>query len=576
MNTAEDRMTSKSVFFRVHPWLFVILAVALALRIYGLRYGLPAVYNPDEVAIMSRALAFAKGDLNPHNFLYPTLYFYVLFVWEGMAALAAVATGAVASFDAFQREFFVDPTRVYVAGRLLTALLGTATVAATFALARRIAGPVAGLTAALAVAVSPLHVRDSHYVKHDVPVTLLIVLAYLAYDKLWRVFPSETGTFETVRTGEVIWAAVVTGLAFSTHYYAIFLAIPLAWSAARRAASPGDAVRRVALAALVSAAVFFLCSPFILAEPGTAIRDMQANRQIVVDRAVGSLGYGATLARYGVMLVQDTLEWPLVLFAVLGVMSTDARRAAWLLAFPVPFFFFIASTYPASRYLIPIVPFLAIFAGIAAARVARWNPVAPWILVPALALLPLLTSLRTDRFIRQTDTRTLARAFVEAHVPGSATVLIQPYSVPLEPTADALREAVVRSGREMPTKTRLQIARKPYPAPAYRLIYIGRGMDADKLYLPAEALQTDPLAALRAEHVAFVVLKRYNDEAPATLPLTAALARDGRRLAVFSPYREGAATRPEPFLHNTDARITAALERSGPIVEIWQINGPSS
>src|SRR6476646_3558806 len=112
------------------PLLLVICVVALGLRLVGLRYGLPAVYNPDEVAIMSRALAFAKGDLNPHNFLYPTFYFYVLFAWEGLTALLAVASGAVASFGAFQREFFVDPTRVFVAGRLLTALLGTATVVA--------------------------------------------------------------------------------------------------------------------------------------------------------------------------------------------------------------------------------------------------------------------------------------------------------------------------------------------------------------------------------------------------------------------------------------------------------------
>ena len=92
--------------------------LALALRLYGLRYGLPAVYNPDEVAIMSRALAFAKGDLNPHNFLYPSFYFYALFAWEGLTALAAVATRTVASFGEFQREFFLDPTRVFVAGRL--------------------------------------------------------------------------------------------------------------------------------------------------------------------------------------------------------------------------------------------------------------------------------------------------------------------------------------------------------------------------------------------------------------------------------------------------------------------------
>src|SRR5262245_21114533 len=98
----------ESVSSRVFPWLlFGVLAVGLALRLIGLRYGLPAVYNADEISIMSRALAFAKGDPNPHNFLYPTLYFYVLFAWEGVAAAVAVAIGAVESFAAFQREFFL-------------------------------------------------------------------------------------------------------------------------------------------------------------------------------------------------------------------------------------------------------------------------------------------------------------------------------------------------------------------------------------------------------------------------------------------------------------------------------------
>jgi hypothetical protein len=106
-------------------------------------------------------------------------------------------------------------------------------------------------------------------------------------------------------------------------------------------------------------------------------------------------------------------------------------------------------------------------------------------------------------------------------------------------------------------------------------------MDADKIYLPYELLRgDDPLAALRQEHVAFVVLKRYNDAAPATMTLLTALAGKGRRLAVFSPYSHAGGAdgtpRAEPFLHNSDARITGALERPGPVVEIWQIDGPGS
>jgi hypothetical protein len=61
------------------PALAAIIVIALALRVAGLQYGLPAVYNPDEVAILARALSFANGTLNPHNFLYPTFFFYLLF-----------------------------------------------------------------------------------------------------------------------------------------------------------------------------------------------------------------------------------------------------------------------------------------------------------------------------------------------------------------------------------------------------------------------------------------------------------------------------------------------------------------
>jgi len=582
-------------------WL-LIAAVALALRLIGLRYGLPAVYNPDEVAIVSRALAFAKGDLNPHNFLYPSAYFYALFAWEGLTAIVAVATRAVHSFGAFQREFFIDPTRVFVAGRLLTALLGTATVVATGVLGSRLGGRWVGIVAALLLAVSPLHVLNSHYVKHDVPVTLLIVLAYLAYERLWSL-PPEGGSLRTSKPepggvrlpwpergrgqaeGPLIAGAAITGVAFSTHYYAIFLALPLAWSAARGARDMRDAVRRIAIAAVVSAAVFFLLSPFILVEPATALRDIRANRQIVVARAVANLGYFATAAEYGGLLLWNTAGLPAALLAIAGVfiaLRSDPKKTLWLLLFPVPFLLFIASTVPASRYLVPIVPFLTLFAAIAVSALwtRRLLNLGLLLLIAALGTAT-LEAWRTVMFIRESDTRTIALDYIRTRLPTGTTILTQPYSVPLEPTAAVLREAVERTGREMPTKTSLQIARAPYPTPAYRIIYLGRGLDADKLYLPYDQLDgKDPLAALRVEHVAFVVLKRYNKSDPATVPFLAALAREGRRIAVFSPYRDnpGAAVaqtmdegRPEPFLHNTDARIVPALERPGPIVEIWQI-----
>jgi hypothetical protein len=68
-----------------------------------------------------------------------------------------------------------------------------------------------------------------------------------------------------------------------------------------------------------------------------------------------------------------------------------------------------------------------------------------------------------------------------------------------------------------------------------------------------------------------VVLKREPDKN--LRPLTAALRRDARQLAAFSPYRDGSLRfDPEPFLHNTDARIDSELARPGPIIEIWELS----
>src|SRR5262245_53173641 len=103
-----------------------VCVMAAILRLIGLRYGLPAVYNPDEVAIMTRALSFATGTLNPHNFLYPTLYFYVLFAWVGLYLGFVWLSGGVASFQDMPRLFFTDASGIYTAGRALGVVAGTA------------------------------------------------------------------------------------------------------------------------------------------------------------------------------------------------------------------------------------------------------------------------------------------------------------------------------------------------------------------------------------------------------------------------------------------------------------------
>jgi len=562
--------------------LIALVTLAVALRLLGIRFGLPAVYNPDEVAIMSRALAFAKGDLNPHNFLYPTFYFYALFGWIGGYYVLARVTGAIASLDAFQTQFFTDPSGIYLAGRLLTVACGAATVAAVFALGRRLFCARAGLIGALFLAVAPFHVRDSHYVKHDVPAALAVVMAYLA---IARLRDERVGAKRPL-----VLAAAACGVAFSIHYYTVFLALPLACVIWFRGGSdpPRSTPARLGeltLAAATAAAVFFLLSPFILVEPAIAWRDITANRAIVVDRAVQSGGsLLPTFDDYARMLWREAIGWPIVLLALVGIcwQAIAARPTLWLLlAFPVPFMLFISNTVAAGRYLIPVLPFVVLFAGYAVdrlnARASRRSLRAAGaaVLAAVVSIPSIVDSVRIGRFFRQTDTRTLALRYVEDTVPAGATVLVQPYSVPLVQSRQSLEESLrhhLGDPSRASTKFALRL-RIPPPEPSYRLIYLGDGgLDPDKLYVGyGELGGAQGLAALRARGVQYVVVKRYNRPDPDTLPFLDALAREGRQLAAFSPYRTDGTKSVEPFLHNTDTPLDGALERPGPVIEIWAL-----
>ena len=77
--------------------------VACALRLWGVKQGLPYSYNVDEAThFVPAAVAFFGHDLNPHYFLNPPAYSYLLHIvfelWFGSA-------------DAVARAYATDPTR---------------------------------------------------------------------------------------------------------------------------------------------------------------------------------------------------------------------------------------------------------------------------------------------------------------------------------------------------------------------------------------------------------------------------------------------------------------------------------
>ena len=562
--------------------LAAICALAFALRAFGIAFGLPALYNPDETPILNRALALVQ-DLEPQNFVYPSLYFYLLFAWEGAFFAAGRLLGVFESLGEFQRQFFLDPSVHFLAGRAFSVVCGTLTVLAVYLFGRRLYDRAVGLTGAAAMAVSPIAVRDAHYVKLDVPTTLFVAVAHVALARL--VVDSAAAS----RRRSWIVAGFLSGLAVSVQYYAIFVGFTMIAAAIAQGTRTRDwraTGRLFAWSVLAAAIGFFAGSPFIPFELPRAIADVAHVREVDIDRAMVGGSFTAVLPYFRILL-WDAMGWPVWIAAIAGfvwALASDWRRGVVLSAFFATFYVFIANTVPMSRYLNVVLPIVAVAAGFALVRAGRMLETRVRHALPALVVLALIPgfagSLAWDLFLRQSDTRAIAGEFITSQIPPNTSFLVQPYGPPLRQSREGLLEGLranLGSEDRASIKFKLMLGLDPYPRPAYRLIYLGDGgLDKDKVFIPPTAFTPEAgLAPLRQARIEYVVLKQSNVPNPEIAGLEAALRREARRIAEFTPYREGttAAERAAvpPFLHNTAAVIHPALERPGPTVEVWRV-----
>jgi len=550
--------------FRDRGWILAILLLAAALRLYGIGHGLPFIYNPDEANIMARALSVARS-LDPEYYLYPSLFFYFLFAVMGGVFVVGRILGRYDNLSAFEARFFEDPTDFYLAGRLAIVLLALATIVLLDRLVSKHFGRIAGRAAAFFTGVAYFHVRDSHYLKHDVPAGFLVVAFLWAADR----------AISRKSLSDHLLAGVVLGIAFATHYYLIFLAP--AFVLCHLAYRGREGFSRVVVAGATSAATFFLLSPFVILRLPTTLEHIRANRQVVVDR---SLTAGAalfpSLGLYLEFLLEQGLGYILLALVVTGFFLMARRSARSLVlwaAFPLMFLAFISYTFFAGRYLNPILPCLAGAAGLAVeAAGARFGAKAAAGLALTAALQPLFYALQVDRLFAADDTRTLAREWAVENLPSGTTVALQSYSVPLPQSKENFRESLEANEALSELDRRGKYAHLLRVAEgegkSFRLVYLGKGDELNRIYVGYEELLSG-LDPLRTREVTTVVLRRPPIPPP---PSLAALFRrseaEGRLLTRISPFRGGSTT---PYLDNEDWPPGPALAHKGPLIEIWSL-----
>jgi hypothetical protein len=451
--------------------LLAVLAIAVALRFWGLTHDLPFSYYGDELHFMKLSMAMGTGDLNPHWFHKPALLMYALAFVYGLYFGWGRALGTFDSTAAFGAHFLTQPGPFLLLGRLVIFACGVATVYLVYRLARRAFAPTgngvaAGLAAGLTAAVLASMVASSQEIKSDIPSTLLLVLSVYLY----------LGVRETASRRPLVWAALVAGASMGTHYYAMVL-VPtyLAMEALRAAERRGpgrvrDFVLRGGLVVLLFLVGFFVTSPYNFLDPtwiGANVRHV--GKTFGLTKAPVTVAYeadsgtefepgakawgGAGVAFLRVLVSSNTLGALLALLVAAGLGVTLVRRETrWyglLVLFPAVFFFFFSITTEAyhaqPRHLNSIVALLVTLVWPGAELVARllrvprrFVPAAALALVALSALPSAALAAANDEEISRLDSRLLAHDWMVKNLPHGARILLDDYGPTVPPDAQAI------------------------------------------------------------------------------------------------------------------------------------------
>lgn len=406
-----------------------VLVLAFVLRAWGAKWGLPFAYQTDEERLyVHHAVQMLNRDhINPHYFQNPPLYSYAL------EAIFAVLYGAGKA----GRMIGEVPARgeLYLVARVFTAAIGTFGVWLVYIATRRLFDPVAGLVAALVMAVAFLPVFYSHTALNNVPAMVAATGALVGI----------AGVLRYGRRRDFIVAGVGIGVAAATKYTAGAMAVPLitaAFVAPNLKGMPGGwrgPLRGLCWGLGAALVVFLICNPQAILSNEHFQAALKTQGRLVGDEKYGQDPNG------GIPFYLGSFTWGLgilpVLAALGGLIPLCRRhpRVALVLVPIVPLFIFYlgSETRYFARWMLPIFPVVCILAGYGASvlveEIRRKRPVGAFarIAIPAvvglaLAAQGLIYTVHNDRVLSRPHTLDVARTWMIDNIPQSAGVITEP------------------------------------------------------------------------------------------------------------------------------------------------------
>jgi hypothetical protein len=578
---------------RARRWVWsgltVVLLGGLGLRLWGVRQGLPYVYNVDEAEhFVPHAVAmFQQGTLNPHYFENPPALTYLLHflfdLWYGGP-------------HGVEQAFALHPSEVYTLARVAVAVLGTVALWLLYLTGARLFNRAVGLLAAAIEAVAFLPVFYGHLALNDAPTLAPLTLSLLG----------TAGVLRKGRARDYLIAGIGLGLACASKYTAGIVLIPLVAAIAaryldsppaRQSAAGGRALGGIVLAGCTALAVFLIANPYSVLDYRSFHSEL-IHQQTLSAESQGKLGAPKDGGfAYYLWSLTWGLGWMPALAALGGALTVwRSERRLWWLLVPAALLFLAFMGLQGryfGRWLLPIFPIACLLAaffvvaligragrmlgGLALRGGPALRGALAALLVAVVLAQGLIYSVHSGLVLSRADTRNLTRTWMLAHIPAGAKIVAEP--VELEEWA---RE--VEPGTSM--------ASNPYRWPLYPALYLRIAPDGSIAptfthEVGLENYETTLYPALidfyEREGYCWVITgstesgRAFADPraVPEAIAYYAALAKQGEVVYRASPYAHGQGGRDSvPF--NFDWSFDfypLAYYRPGPEMTIYRLHG---
>ncbi len=372
-------------------------------------------FHPDEDTLIQAAL-----NLNWRSPFEPPLTSY------GLLPIY-MARGVLVGEDTLDTS--IDARRrIYLRVRLLSALLSCALPGLVFWLGRRGLGTAPALLAATFVAFAPLAVQQAHFFTVDGVFIFFVMLFFCA---LSRALNKPT-------YGRYLLTGLAIGMAAAVRLNGGVLGLVLVvghCSGGWRQVPARLKEHRLWLAVLVALAILLVLQPYLLFNPSRLLRSVSTNDfSYSVAVATGELLRFWSLAdmhtvpylHYWTHLWPQGVGWPLTFAYASGLLwalwchRRDERPAiVWTLLY----FALVGNLHTKHvRYLLPLLPFLSLFAaGLCWSLWRRHRLVGIGVAV-ALAVFTAIYGLAFTHIYRHQDSRIEAARFLAAHAPVGAQI----------------------------------------------------------------------------------------------------------------------------------------------------------